>query len=963
MGAQLPNGAVGLTPQSSTNNSYDPAYSLRQSVREIVGLPGGSSAYSAQLGPVTDSNINLIGYKLGFMATARICIGWIIDGTAIANCYLVQVEKARAPIIAAALTGTGAVCFGATEINTFSPGAPVLVALHDKLGTGYILGAAPVPLDLGIRAYHDYITQTSRKRVDDSHKKYLKQPNSGQIVDWSAWRPFDATLANEWGAITTTGLNVTLDDFMVKMAVNEFTGVFGFYHDSLLRVGGYNFQTWTGGHERDAYVDQGEYNDYQGYSPYPWEAVGILTPGTDNILAFQPGTYQNTKGKPYYAHWENKHEYQQPYHRTQQYYGYLGQGSRLVVQAPPEQLDRWTYKPGTSGNPGSVYDSQIASKDGGARGAPSNDDKLKDHTNKDKPPIGLHEDNISADGRRFIASAKGITISKRMLLPMPVRLKRPEAGDGDDAAKNYKAGGQLGSGPNHTITGDIETTGQHPHMQRAAGVLDLHGYLFNYAGLHPFHWHEKDYKTYEQDELNYAEYNHRVPDYTQLKGVMYLDQPDPKKIKIDHRYDKQNFYETEAFLSILEDGSVVIGDGYGAEIRMSAGVLTLSAPGDVWIKSGRHSQIWSGGDTVVRSVGNVDVSTTKKSVRIKSEKDVFVLAGNNGQDGGVLIESRAQSQQYDFERAGDDVSFGGVVLRAPNSNVVSVAHQIYLRTGGGGSAIAPGNITIDAGRGEADLVTKSDQLFHYIGQQGQIAHFFRASADDQTQKANYFSKDYTLLTGPLGVAGAVSADGNVACRGNLIATQGHVVTEQAKSKNYRVDPCEDACKTAVDEGIQKINDYTTKVLPQLGDSIDNTYLEGLWYDAQQPGNTRVIDIMEFSFRTDEQYKVFDFMLFEDRWQQMARLANKVPERWTETGVKSKVAGETFPFPGKNWLTETPAFSTQNFGIVEQSDGNLRDKKRNSGSGDLAAPYKNPKFDNSQPQVINGNYPIVGIVNN
>jgi hypothetical protein len=332
-----------------------------------------------------------------------------------------------------------------------------------------------------------------------------------------------------------------------------------------------------------------------------------------------------------------------------------------------------------------------------------------------------------------------------MLLPMPVRMKRPEAGDGDDASKNYKSASQMGEGPDHKITGDIETTGQHPHMQRAAGVLDLHGYLFNYAGLHPFHWHEKDYKTYEQDELKYAEYNHRVPDYTQLKDAMYLEQPEPKKLRIDHRYQTQNFYETEAFLSILEDGSVVIGDGYGAEIRMSAGVLTMSAPGDVWIKSGRHSQIWSGGDAIVRSVGNIDLSTTKKSVRIKSEKDVMILAGNKSGDGGVLIESRAKTQDYDFEKAGDDVRFGGVVLRAPDSNVVGIGHQIYMRTGGGGSSIQPGNITIDAGKGEKDLVTKSNKVYHYVGQSGQIFHFFRASADDATQKANYFSKDFTLL--------------------------------------------------------------------------------------------------------------------------------------------------------------------------------------------------------------------------
>jgi hypothetical protein len=390
---------------------------------------------------------------------------------------------------------------------------------------------------------------------------------------------------------------------------------------------------------------------------------------------------------------------------------------------------------------------------------------------------------------------------------------------------------------------------------------------------------------------------------------------------------------------------------------MSGGVMTLSAPGDVWIKSGRHAQIWSGGDAIVRANGAVDLSTTEKSVRIKSEKDVLVLAGNGKEGGGVLIESRSTTTQYDFERVGDDINFGGIVLRAPESNVVSLAHQIYLRTGGGDSTIRPGNITIDAGRGEADLVTKSDQLFHYIGQNGQIAHFFRANADDETQKANYFSKDFTLLAGPLSVDAEFLANGTIVARGNVIASDGAFAADQGSPF---VAPCDGECKQKCDEAIEKCRQYADEILPDLADNIDETYLEGLWYDDKQPGNGRVMDIMEFSFRNDDQYKVADFLLFEDRWQQLARLTDKIPERWTEKAVRSKVAGETFPFPGIKWLTEEEAFATQDFSIVEQAGDGLRDKSRNSGSGSLADEYAQPKFKVSQPRVINGEYPIVGV---
>jgi hypothetical protein len=950
MDSQPQGGPVGLTPQTGQSTLYDPTQATRRLQNQTqYASRTATSAYGAQLSPVADPNQNLVGFKAGFQDAGRVCLGWIMDGTAIANCYRVHVEKGRAPIIATALSGTGSGCFGVSEINTYSPGTSVVLMVHDKLSAAYILGATPHVLDIGTRAYHDYITQASRKRVDDAHKKYIKQPLNGQIIDWSAWRPYDATLANEWGAISTTGLSITMDDFMVKMAVNEFTGVFGFYHDAMLRIGGYQLQTWTGGHERDAYVDQGEYNDYQGYSPYPWEAAGLLKP-VENILEYEPSTYQCPTGKPYYAHWENKHEYQQPYHRTQQFFGYLGQGSRLVVQAPPEDLERWTYKKGNTGDAGTVYDSTIASTDGAPQQCTPGADKETNH--EDKPPMGLHEDNIAADGRRFMASAKGITIAKRMLLPMPARLKRPEAGDGDDATKEYKAASKLGSGPDHKITGDIATNAPHPNMQRASACLDLHGYLFNYAGLHPFFWHAKDYKVHEQSELQYAEYNHRIPSYGTLKGSMYLPEPTPKQLQIDHRYKQQNFYESESFISLLDDGSVVIGDGYGAEIKMSAGSLILSAPGDVWVKSGRHAQVWSGGDTIVRANRGVDISTTKKSVRIKSEKDVLIMAGNKGQGGGgVLIESRSDMMTYDFEKAGEEVEFGGVVMRTPKSNIVGLAHQIYLRTGGGGSEIEPGTITLDSGKGEADIITKSKGILNYLGEGGYVGNFFGLADAGKPQVAHIFESKYVLLSGVLGVEEHIVAGGGLMCRDYMLC-DGPVVGD------VMVSPCEGECEKDINEACDQIENYINNVMPNFARQFHKTYFETMWYEEKRAGNTKVMNIMEFSFRTDDQYKAGDFMLYEDRWQQTARLSGDIPDTWTEKPVKSKIAGETYPFPGKDKLTESAVFLTQDLNIVESAGSGLRDKARGQ-DAQLAEPYQDPKYKRPIPQVINGTYPIVG----
>lgn len=952
----------GDRPDLSTSGrtvAQDPSAPAKWLTREVSGSRNATGSFAAESRPVSDTNLKLAGHHASFWDTGRVCLGHIMDGSAIANCYRVHVEKGQAPISAIPLSHTSNACFGATAINTYVPGTPVVVMVHDKVSHGWILGAAPALLQTGQRAYHDYISQASRKRVDDCHKRFIKLPMSGGVVDASAWRPFDQTLASEWGAITTTGCKVTLDDFMVQVAVNEMCGVWGFYHDSLLRIAGYNMQMWTAGAETEDYMDQSESFNFRGWTPYAWEGAGGQE-GQTNVKEYTPDQYQCATGCPWYAHWENINDYVQGFHRTQLWHGYLGQGQRLLVQVPPVGVQSFSLEPGgDKQTPEPAYDSKIATSDGGGGESSCGGcgDASSPPSPSNTPPIVLHEDNIALDGRRFMASAKGIVIAKRMLLTPSIRRKRPDHPAGDDAETNYKSAGKHGAGPEHPITGDFKAEDEHKNLQRASAVLDLHAYLFNYAGVHAFYWHQEDFKTWEEDELTHAEYQHRVPDFNSLQGSMYLKEPEPKNINIDHRYNKngqQNFYETTSAISLLEDGSIVISDGYGAEIKMSAGCIILSAPGDVWMKSGRHCQLWSGGDGIIRANGAVEMSTTEKSVRIKSEKDVLIMAGNKDSGGGVLIESRSSSITYDFERAGDDIQFGGVVLRAPESNVVALAQDIYLRSGANGETVNSGGITLDAGKGTAPIVTKSKNLFNYIGEDGLMANFYGLADAGDPQLAHVFEKDFVLLSGNLGLEKSIIAGEGLLCR-DFIVTTGPIAAKPAV-----VGECSGDCEKDVNEAISKIEDYIKNIIPKAANKFHDDYLETLWYDEKRAGNDQVIEIMEFSFRTEEQYDriIPDFMLYEDRWQQMARITGKIPKTWTETGVKSAVAGMTFPFPGKKWLEDEKAYRTQDFNLLEKVGEGFRDKKRGK-DGNLDPKYREPTCEPSEPKVINGFYPIVG----
>jgi hypothetical protein len=98
------------------------------------------------------------------------------------------------------------------------------------------------------------------------------------------------------------------------------------------------------------------------------------------------------------------------------------------------------------------------------------------------------------------------------------------------------------------------------------------------------------------------------------------------------------------------------------------------------------------------------------------------------------------------------------------------------------------------------------------------------------------------------------------------------------------------------------------------------------------------------------------MLYEDRWQQMARIGGKSPDKWTERPVNAAACGKTFPFPGDKWLNSAPAYVEQDLKIV-QNEGGYIDKRRNEAPG-LAAEYKEPEFKSNTPKIINGNYPII-----
>jgi hypothetical protein len=294
-------------------------------------------------------------------------------------------------------------------------------------------------------------------------------------------------------------------------------------------------------------------------------------------------------------------------------------------------------------------------------------------------------------------------------------------------------------------------------------------------------------------------------------------------------------------------------------------------------------------------------------------------------------------------------------MRAPQSNVVNLAHQIYLRTGGGD--IKAGDIVLDASTGEKDLITKSNNLYNYLKSSGTVYHFFGGQKVGGTNKANMFRDEQTILSGML-AADDFFCDGNVLCNGTagFLASRGHIITGQAAKNAIFVAPCDGDCAGQVEAAISIFEQLTTKDIPDTGNQIDESLLKALWYEAKKAGNDETIPKIEFSFRVDDDYKIEEFMLYEDRWQQMARLDGKEGKKWEEKPVSNKAGEPTWPFPGKKWLSDEQAYAQQDFKIVQTSGGFI-DKKRGEAPG-LAGEYSQPEFKQTDKKTLNGNYPII-----
>jgi hypothetical protein len=363
---------------------------------------------------------------------------------------------------------------------------------------------------------------------------------------------------------------------------------------------------------------------------------------------------------------------------------------------------------------------------------------------------------------------------------------------------------------------------------------------------------------------------------------------------VDEREKQAEFHKTLSFLSILRDGTVVIAGPGGEEIRMGGGNVEISCPGDIQLRPGRSCVTLAGRDAIVRANKSVEISANTEDVRIKSDRNMQLLAGNSGV-GGMLIESKSIGELQDYSKVGNEVVSNGITLKS-KSFVSCLGMDVYLRSYDAGYGF--GQVIIDAAAGEGSIVTTARDTLNY-NVTGLYQYF---GPTDAPTGVNQYTDQISKLSGGLTCSYGVAAyiNGGLVTKGSIAIVDGHVAsTADTPFVGTLKGESLDQVRASFEDLAQQ--EQTAK--EQASDFYETSLTERIHGD-NRVGNEKVLKQMGFSFRTSDQYRAGGFTLFESRWAQVARTTSQSSTYWQEKIVKANEQS-TMPYPGfEAWTSQS-----------------------------------------------------------
>lgn len=665
---------------------------------------------------------------------------------------------------------------------------------------------------------------------------------------------------------------------MAYMRASDRCGIWMYRLDEHLRTVAKSLESQTLSRELLESYDEGELSIIERIAFVPWEALGAFEQnipiGKESKQDFGPGKI------PTQAPIVTVEVNQRSIFRLQNFQGYLGDLQHTFVSAPFQATGLDAYG-----------------------------------KNVDKH-AGLFRSTLGADGSLLMQSAKGIHLEKYPLISVPLAEKTYDDPLGDNAS-NYKPSGVFGAGETQTRKDYVPLNGKldHPALNAALG-LDFHGLSTMQATLQTLKAHKKDYTVQKETQsplkgvLGKGTIDPEGGYKLYPKGIMWMPKGRKTQFPIQKgRWENVTYYNGRSAVDLWDDGSVSHEDAWGSQIIMAGGNIILSCPGDVILAPGRSVVMMAPQDVVARAGNSVDITASRRDVRLKAERNLIGIGGNSGK-GGILLESRDDGQSYSYEQPGEQTDVRGLVMKNDNGVFsvlakkasVAATEDIALQAQGkaamNGQQIqldASSRLTISIGDSSPQRTTASAQVTSYTFESSKVLFGTDKVASLYVNGSTYVNGGLSTLSeiysgGSISANGGLNLNGSVAALSETITPIGQAGAQAILNRR----------RTIFDGTVKPFLSTASKAVAAVREYLKDLYNGARsYFNAVQAGTDA-----KASLRSTEDYGTLQengFLFFEARWQQYARAAG-TGKRWQEKAVKAS-KGDTYPWPGQEAWTQ------------------------------------------------------------
>ena len=326
----------------------------------------------------------------------------------------------------------------------------------------------------------------------------------------------------------------------------------------------------------------------------------------------------------------------------------------------------------------------------------------------DNPPFGVLSRRTGFDGSDAYRSFKGFSFVKSSFIPL-VRELLPENSKPTESQAVTKQ--WVDDSEN------AETIKYYHHLVSSVERYETDYNVENYYNAQ-MRSRNKNWKVFNRSEVEDT-YSINKSDYTSIGALSEteLEYKKPGEFTGEDpgRETKYKAALLESMIKVLDDGTVVIGDGFGSEIRMARGTITITCPGDLKILPGRDLVEMTPRNRVLNTGRDLFMQSANGSVYVKAEENMSLLSGNKESGGITLIENRSTGAMVNdkwivAQDSKEHAYNNGVLIKSVNS-LGMVAKDMYIgvydkndQSDKGLDRSKQGNIIIDSAGGLLGLM-------------------------------------------------------------------------------------------------------------------------------------------------------------------------------------------------------------------------------------------------------------------